>query len=45
MRLNEHPAWRLLAARRAPSVLTSLQALFEQHKGSVEFEDALKMPW
>ena len=40
---NEHPAWRLLAARRAPSVLTSLQALFEQHKGSVDFEEAVVM--
>ena len=40
---NEHPAWRLLAARRAPSVLASLQALFEQHKGNVDIEEAVVM--
>ncbi|MEE8058163.1 MAG: DUF3375 domain-containing protein [Pseudomonadales bacterium] len=38
---REHPAWRLLAAQSAPSVLSCLQTLFEERKEAVDLESAL----
>ena len=38
---SENPAWRLLASPRAPSILASLEALFEQRQGSVDLEEAV----
>jgi hypothetical protein len=38
---QRHPAWQLLAARRAPLVLSCLQTLFEESHDGVGFEDAL----
>jgi hypothetical protein len=39
---QHHPAWQLLAARRAPLILSCLQALFEQSQDGVGFDDALR---
>jgi hypothetical protein len=39
---HNHPAWQLLAARRAPLVLSCLQTLFEQSHNSIGFDDALR---
>lgn len=39
---QHHPAWQLLAARRAPLVLSCLQTLFEQSQNGVGFDDALQ---
>src|SRR6185437_9814385 len=36
-----HPAWQLLAARRAPLILSCLQTLFEQSQDGIGFDDAL----
>lgn len=38
----QHPAWQLLASRRAPLVLSCLQTLFEQSHDGVALEDALQ---
>jgi hypothetical protein len=37
-----HPAWQLLAARRAPLVLSCLQTLFERSQDGVGYDDALR---
>lgn len=37
---QQHPAWQLLAGRRAPLVLGCLQALFEQSQDGVDHDDA-----
>lgn len=37
---HQHPAWQLLAGRRAPLVLGCLQALFEAHQDGVGADDA-----
>jgi hypothetical protein len=39
---HHHPAWQLLAARRAPLVLSCLQSLFEQSQDGIGFDDALR---
>lgn len=39
---HHHPAWQLLAERRAPLILTYLQTLFEQSQDGVGFDDALR---
>jgi hypothetical protein len=39
---HQHPAWQLLAARRAPLVLSCLQSLFELSQDDIDFEDALR---
>jgi hypothetical protein len=39
---RHHPAWQLLAARRAPLVLSCLQTLFEQGQDGIGFDDALR---
>ena len=39
---HHHPAWHLLAARRAPLILSCLQTLFEQSQDGVGFDDALR---
>jgi len=38
----QHPAWQLLASRRAPLVLSALQTLFEGSPNGVLFDDALQ---
>ena len=38
---QRHPAWVLMASRRAPLVLSALQALFEQNRDGVALDDAL----
>jgi len=37
---HQHPAWLLLAAHRAPLVLSCLQTLFEESRDGVDFDDA-----
>ena len=37
---QHHPAWQLLASRRAPLVLGCLQSLFENSRDGVDFDDA-----
>lgn len=37
---HQHPAWLLLAAHRAPLVLSCLQSLFEERRDGVDFDDA-----
>jgi hypothetical protein len=39
---HHHPAWQLLAARRAPLILSCLQTLFEQSQDGVGLDDALR---
>lgn len=39
---NQHPAWLLLASRRAPLVLGCLRALFERPHDGVVVADALQ---
>jgi hypothetical protein len=39
---HQHPAWQLLAARRAPMVLSCLQTLLEESQNGIDFEDALQ---
>ena len=39
---HHHPAWQLLAARRAPLILSCLQTLFEHGQDSVGLDDALR---
>lgn len=39
---SQHPAWVLLASRRAPLVLGSLHTLFEQAHDGIPMEDALQ---
>lgn len=39
---HHHPAWQLLAARRAPLILSCLQTLFEHSQNGVGFDDALR---
>ena len=39
---NQHPAWLLLASRRAPLVLGCLRTLFEQAHDGIPVEDALQ---
>src|ERR1700751_2495287 len=38
----QHPAWVLLASRRAPLVLGCLQSLFETRQNGIPFEEALQ---
>jgi hypothetical protein len=38
----QHPAWVLLASRRAPLVLSCLQSLFETSQNGIPFEEALQ---
>src|ERR1700722_13667611 len=38
----QHPAWVLLASRRAPLVLSCLQSLFETSQGGIPCEEALQ---
>lgn len=38
----QHPAWQLLASRRAPLVLSCLQTLFEDSQSGVPFDEALQ---
>lgn len=37
---RQHPAWRLLAARRAPLILGCLDALFEYSRDGIDYADA-----
>lgn len=39
---HRHPAWQLLASRRAPLLLGCLQPLFEQAHDGIALEDALQ---
>ncbi|TCV78178.1 uncharacterized protein DUF3375 [Methylomonas methanica] len=39
---SQHPAWKLLASRRAPLVLGCLQTLFEQAHDGIPMDDALQ---
>ena len=39
---NQHPAWLLLASRRAPLVLGCLRTLFDQAQDGILMEDALQ---
>ncbi len=39
---QQHPAWQLLASRRAPLVLACLQTLFEQAHDGIAVEDAMQ---
>ncbi len=38
---KEHPAWQLLASNTAPSVLSTLQGLFDERHDGVELESAI----
>lgn len=40
---HQHPAWKLLSALRGPLVLSCLQALLEQNRDEILFEDAQQM--
>jgi Protein of unknown function (DUF3375) len=37
----QHPAWQVLATRRAPLVISCLQSLFEESEDGIAFEEAL----
>lgn len=39
---QQHPAWLLLASRRAPLMLSGLEALFEHQPGGVPFDIAVQ---
>ena len=39
---QQHPAWLLLASRRAPLMLSCLDALFEHRRDGVPFDDAVQ---
>ncbi|RYF81301.1 MAG: DUF3375 domain-containing protein [Comamonadaceae bacterium] len=39
---HQHPAWLLLASRRAPLILSGLDALLEHHRDGVTFEVAVQ---
>ncbi|STU26665.1 Protein of uncharacterised function (DUF3375) [Klebsiella pneumoniae] len=39
---NQHPAWILLASRRAPLVLSCLKTLFEKAHDGIPLEDAIQ---
>lgn len=39
---NQHPAWILLATRRAPLILSCLKTLFEESNDGIPFEDAIQ---
>ena len=39
---QQHPAWLLLASRRAPLVLSCLDALFEHQRDGVPFDSAVQ---
>ena len=39
---QQHPAWLLLASRRAPLMLSCLDALFEHQREGVPFDDAVQ---
>jgi hypothetical protein len=39
---HQHPAWQLLAAQRAPLVLSCLRSVFEQSQDGVDFDSALQ---
>ncbi|MGT3954640.1 DUF3375 family protein [Pseudomonas aeruginosa] len=39
---SQHPAWLLLASRRAPLVLSCLRTLFERANDGIVVEDALQ---
>lgn len=38
---NQHPAWILLATRRAPLVLSCLKTLFEKSHDGIPLEEAI----
>src|SRR5680860_592593 len=40
---HHHPAWKLLSASRGPLVLSCLQALVEQSRDEILFEDAQQL--
>jgi hypothetical protein len=40
---RSNPAWRLLAARRAPLVLSCLKQLFENRQDGIAYEDAVQL--
>jgi len=40
---HHHPAWKLLSSTRGPLVLSCLQALMEQNRDEILFEDAQQM--
>ena len=40
---RSNPAWRLLAARRAPLVLSCLKQLFENRQDGIDYEDAVQL--
>ena len=39
---NRHPAWILLATRRAPLVLSCLKTLFEKSHDGIPLEEAIQ---
>ena len=39
---NQHPAWILLATRRAPLVLSCLKTLFEKSHDGIPLEEAIQ---
>ena len=39
---QQHPAWLLLASRRAPLMLSCLEALFEHQRDGVPFDTAVQ---
>ena len=39
---QQHPAWKLLASKRAALVLSALNPLFENHPNGIIFEDTLQ---
>lgn len=39
---HHHPAWQLLASRRAPLVLACLRTLFDSTQSDIPFDDALQ---
>ncbi|WP_265184103.1 DUF3375 domain-containing protein [Pseudomonas aeruginosa] len=39
---SQHPAWLLLASRRAPLVISCLRTLFEKANDGIVVEDALQ---
>lgn len=40
---HQHPAWKLLSAKRGPLVLSCLHALFEKNLNEIQLEDAQQL--
>ena len=40
---QKNPAWQLLASRRAPLIVSTLQALFESGDGSIRVDDVVQL--